>query len=93
MKKIHKKVLIVIGLKIVEMLAAAACIASAGSILCGIGWLIRMSGRTDLLVTIFIYVVLAFAGSIGLYLIGTMIKEWFKWNWDKAERIITRNER
>lgn len=92
MKKLHKKILIVFYLKIVEVLIVVACMAVIASALYGVAWLLTALGIVKLLGTIFTYVVLALVGLYILYFLGTMIREWFKWNWNKAERIITRNE-
>jgi len=108
MKRLHKKILIVIGLKIAEILMVATCIATFVSIVYGIAWLIAtlgayiVYGATWLITTsgivttsriAFIYIVFGAMALYGLYLAGTWIKEWFAWNWSKAERILTRNKK
>ena len=90
MKRLHKKILIVIHLKIIEILIVLGCVIIFASIIYGLSWLIVTLGIAELLKIALAWTFVGIVGLAFLFAIGVIIVEWFKWNWGKAERIIER---
>ena len=97
MRRIYRKILLVVGMKIGEMLAAVIAISIAllitVGILSGAMWVIEIYDLKEVLRWILAIMVFGLIGTVLIYFIGCGIREWIKYNWNKAERIISDREK
>lgn len=93
MKRVHKKILIVIRLKVVEILIALGCIIMFSFTVCGFAWLVERIKVAEAVTIIFAWIIVGIVGAICLTILGGAIYGWIGWNWNKAEKIIMQKEK
>jgi len=92
MKRIHKKVLIVIRLKVVEILIVLGCMIAFSAAVCGFAWLTERLKAGEAVAVIFAWILAGIAAIVCLIILAGAIYAWIGWNWGKAEKIVRRNE-
>lgn len=93
MKRVHKKIFVFIRLKVVEIVIVLGCIVAFSFAICGLSWLVERLKAAEAIAIIFAWVIVGIIGIVCLIILVGAMHAWIGWNWDKAEKIVKRNEK